>query len=107
MYNFSVLILSMSKLTPEQVKKIAMLARLELTEAEVEKFSGQLTNILEWVEMLNQLDTDGVEPTAQVTGLVNVSEPDEVQNYVENKEELLECTPLEVKARQILVKSVL
>lgn len=96
----------MSQLSNEQVRKIAELARLGLTDDEVEKFSGQLTDILTWVEMLNELDTENVEPTAQVTGLTNVTEEDKEIAYVENKEDLLECSPLDVQARQIVVKSV-
>jgi aspartyl-tRNA(Asn)/glutamyl-tRNA(Gln) amidotransferase subunit C len=52
------------KLSPEEVKKIAHLARLAISEAEVEKFAGQLSSILDFIERLNQLDTKGVEPTS-------------------------------------------
>ena len=52
------------KLSPEEVRKIAHLARLAISEAEVEKFSGQLSSILEFIERLNQLDTRNVEPTS-------------------------------------------
>lgn len=52
------------KLSPEEVRKIAQLARLAISEAEVEKFAGQLSSILDFIERLNQLDTSNVEPTA-------------------------------------------
>ena len=67
------------KLTHDQVKHIAKLARLSLTEAEVEKFTTQLSKILEYVEQLEKVPTDGVEPTSQVTGLVNVMRGDKVE----------------------------
>lgn len=52
------------KLSPEEVKKIAHLARLAISDAEVEKFAGQLSSILNFIERLNQLDTQDVEPTS-------------------------------------------
>jgi len=66
------------KLSQKEVEHIALLARLGLTEAEKEKYAGQLSSILEYVEQLNTVNTDGVEPTAQVTGLENVMRPDKV-----------------------------
>ncbi len=60
-----------------QVRHIAMLSRLELSDAEVAEFSGQLSAILAYVEQLNQLDTDGIEPTAHPLPLRNVFRPDE------------------------------
>jgi aspartyl-tRNA(Asn)/glutamyl-tRNA(Gln) amidotransferase subunit C len=93
-------------LTREEVQKIADLARLGLTEAELDKFAGQLTNILEYVDILSEVDTEGVAPTNQVTGLVNVTEPDVVDMTQAKTEDLINCTPLQVEARQILVKSV-
>ena len=65
-------------LTKKEVEHIALLARLGLTDAEIEKFSGQLSSILEYVEQLKEVDTEGVEPTAQVTGLENVLRPDDM-----------------------------
>ena len=57
------------KLTPEQVLKIADLARLELSEVEVEKYAGQLSAILDHVEALNKLNVDGIEPTAHAVSV--------------------------------------
>ena len=66
------------KLSREEVVHIALLARLGLTEAEVDKFSEQLSNILENFEVLQQVDTSGVPPTAQSIALQNVVKGDEV-----------------------------
>lgn len=59
------------------VKHVAKLANLTLTEAETEKFEKQLGDIVTYVEKLNEVDTAGVEPTAQVTGLTNVLREDQ------------------------------
>jgi len=66
------------KLSREEVKHIAFLARLGLTEAEVGKFRLQLSNILENFEMLKQVDTSDVLPTAQSIALQNVLREDEI-----------------------------
>ena len=66
------------KLSREQVLHIADLAKLELTEGEIELFAEQLSEILEYVEKLNRLDTEAIPPTAQVIDRKNVTRMDEV-----------------------------
>ena len=66
------------KLSREEVEHIALLARLGMTESEKEKFSEQLSNILEYFETLQQVDTTNVPPTAQATELQNVVRQDEI-----------------------------
>lgn len=66
------------KLSTTEVEHIAKLARLRLTEAEKEKYAGQLSGILEYVEKLSAVDTAKVEPTSQVTGLTNIMREDEI-----------------------------
>lgn len=65
------------KLTREDVLHIALLARLGLTDTEVERFREQLSNILESFEMLQQVDTTDIPPTAQSIALQNVVRDDE------------------------------
>ena len=65
------------KLSREMVQHIALLARLGLSEAELERFMEQLSNILENFETLQQVDTTNVEPTAQSIALENVLRDDE------------------------------
>ncbi len=65
------------KLSSEEVKHIALLARLGLSEDEIEKFRIQLSNILENFEILKQLDTTDLPPTAQSIDLQNILRPDE------------------------------
>jgi len=66
------------KLSREEVLHIARLARLGLTEDEVDRFREQLSNILENFEVLQQIDTSGIAPTAQSIALQNVVKSDEV-----------------------------
>ncbi|MEK7523805.1 MAG: Asp-tRNA(Asn)/Glu-tRNA(Gln) amidotransferase subunit GatC [Patescibacteria group bacterium] len=99
------------KLTKQQVEHVAMLARLGLSEAEIEKFQTQLSGILDYVELLNEVKTDGIQPTAQVTGLTNVMRADEVASpgsakSLADADALLDCSPLLKVERQIKVKSV-
>jgi aspartyl-tRNA(Asn)/glutamyl-tRNA(Gln) amidotransferase subunit C len=54
------------KISREDVLKVAALANLELTDAEVETFRGQLDDILTYIDKLNEVDTSGIEPMAQV-----------------------------------------
>ena len=61
----------------EQVLHVARLARLRLTDEEVKRMSGELSDILEHVERINELDLDGVEPTSHVIDVENVLRPDE------------------------------
>lgn len=67
------------KLTKKEVDHVAKLARLALTEEEKEQLAGQLNDILAYVDKLNQLDTEGVEPLAHVFPAVNVFREDEVR----------------------------
>ncbi len=67
------------KIDAEQVRKVAKLARLELTEAEIGEFTGQLGAILEYVEKMNELDTTNVEPLAHCLPISNVFRADEVR----------------------------
>ena len=64
-------------LTPDQVRHIAHLARLGLTDADVEKFSHQLSDILDYFERLKAVDTEGVPPTAYPLDLHNVMRNDD------------------------------
>lgn len=95
------------KLTKQQVEHVAKLARLGLSEKEVEKFQTQLSGILDYVEQLNEVNTEGVEPTAQVTGLLNVTREDKVKTHALAKpEKLLACSSLPIERNQIKVKNV-
>ena len=76
------------KLSREEVLHIALLARLGLTESEVDKFREQLSNILENFEVLQQADTTNVPPTAQSIPLQNVMKTDEVSDSLPQEQVL-------------------
>jgi aspartyl-tRNA(Asn)/glutamyl-tRNA(Gln) amidotransferase subunit C len=67
------------KLSREQVLHIAELAKLGITEEETERFAEQLSEILDYAEMLNRLDTAAIPPTAQAIAQCNVTRPDQVR----------------------------
>lgn len=83
----------MAKLTRDDILKLAKLARLKLSDKEVEKFQEEIGAILGYVEMLGDVDTKGLKPTYQVTGLVNVSRADEVKDYGASQLDLLKNAP--------------
>lgn len=91
------------QLTPTQVRHIARLARLTLTDAETEKYAGQLTAITGYIEKLNEVDTSAVSETNQVTGLTNVARPDVVADFP-YKKELIACSRNPIEDNQIKVK---
>ena len=74
------------KLSREEVLHIAALAKVGVTEADVEKFQEQLSNILENFEALQKLDTTGIPPTAQSIDLQNVIMADEVRPSLPTEE---------------------
>lgn len=67
------------KITRQEVEYVAHLARLELSAAEAEEFTGQLSQILEYFDQLNRVDTSGIEPTSHALGVVNAFREDEVK----------------------------
>ncbi|MCM1566206.1 MAG: Asp-tRNA(Asn)/Glu-tRNA(Gln) amidotransferase subunit GatC [Dehalobacter sp. 4CP] len=67
------------KLSREEVEHVALLARLQLSEEEVELYTEQLNSILGYAEMLQKLNTDQVSPTAHAVQLFNVLREDEVK----------------------------
>jgi aspartyl-tRNA(Asn)/glutamyl-tRNA(Gln) amidotransferase subunit C len=76
----------------EQVLHVAKLARLKLSEPEVERMASELSGILEHVEHISELDLDGVEPTSHVIALENVFRPDEPRPSWD-RDEVLESAP--------------
>ena len=83
----------MSKLSRDDVLKLAHLSRLKLTEEEIERSRSELSEILGYVEMLDKVDVSGLEPTYQVTGLKNVMREDDVKKYQASPADLLKNAP--------------
>lgn len=71
----------MSKVTKDDILRLAKLSKIALTSEEIEKFQDEITAILTHIEQLQKINTDSVEPTYQVTGLKNVTRPDEISDY--------------------------
>ena len=69
-----------NKISIEEVQHIAELARIELSKEEKERFSGELSDVLGYISQLEEVNTKGVEPVSQVTGLVNVLRDDVKKN---------------------------
>lgn len=80
------------KISKEDVKKVAELARLEFNEAQTEKFTEQMGNILEYIEKLNELNTDNVEPTSHVLDISTPLREDKVQKLL-TIDEVLQNAP--------------
>lgn len=76
----------------DEVLYVARLARLKLTEPEVERMAAELSGILEHVQRISELDLDGVEPTSHVIALENVFRPDEPRPSWD-RDEVLESAP--------------
>ena len=67
-------------LTVAQVIHVSKLARLNLSKTEVEKFKNQLSKIIEHINELKEVDTKGVTPTSQTTGLTDIVREDKIDN---------------------------
>lgn len=96
----------MAKLEKADVLKLARLSRLKLTDEEVENFTKEISAILGYVEMLDKVDTKGLKPTYQVTGLTNVFRKDEEGKDLVSSEELLKNLP-DRQGKYIKVKRML
>jgi len=93
-------------LSKDEVKKIANLARIEISEEEAGKYATELSDILGFVEKLNEANTEGVEPIAHITGAKNILREDKVVEYSdETKENIIKNFP-EKKERFDKVKAV-
>jgi aspartyl-tRNA(Asn)/glutamyl-tRNA(Gln) amidotransferase subunit C len=83
----------MTKLSAADIRKLARLSRLQLTDEEVAKYQKELSAIVDYFEQLQKVDTDGLEPTSQVTGLQNVVRADSAVDYGVSPEALLKNAP--------------
>lgn len=79
----------MSKVSLDDIKKLAGLSALLITNEEAARLQNDLETVLSYVEQLDTVDTEGVEPTYQVTGLQNITRPDEIIDYKVSPADLL------------------
>lgn len=94
------------EINSETVKHLADLSNIALTDDESERLQKDLTNIVQYISQLDELDTDNVEPTYQVFEMENVWRPDEIIPQEANREQLLALTTAE-QDHQIKVPKVL
>lgn len=94
------------KISKKEIDHIAHLARLELSEDELKKYSQELSTILDYIGMLNEVDTKDVEATAQVSGLSDVFRLDEVKDW-DRAEREASFSQADLEGRAVRVKRVL
>ena len=83
----------MSKIGTTEVERLARLARIGLTAVETERFAAELGQIVDFVEQLQAVDVNEVEPTDQVAGLTNVLRADLVRPAAQTRDQLLANAP--------------
>lgn len=93
-------------LTLKEIEHIALLARLELTDEEKEKFANQLSSVLDYVGQLQQVDTTDVSYEYQVEGLENVMDPDDVHSCSDDTRQLILANMPDSAADLLKVKGV-
>jgi len=91
----------------EKVLKLAMLARVKLTEEELQTMQVDLNDIFQYLDILNEVDTSTVAPTYQTTGVENVEFADEVAEQEVSPDDLLNCSEFEIVDHQIQTNSIL
>jgi aspartyl-tRNA(Asn)/glutamyl-tRNA(Gln) amidotransferase subunit C len=93
------------KITKDEILYVADLARLNLDEAAIEKFAGQIGDILDYVDKLNEVNTDGVKPTSHAISLTNAFREDEPQAHLD-REQVLANAPEKEEGNFIVPKVV-
>ncbi len=84
----------MTKITEEDVRKVARLARLQLVDSEIETYTRQIEKILDYVDHLQKVNTKDIPPTTRAVEVVNKTREDNVQvSSSRDREELLELAP--------------
>lgn len=95
------------KFDKKEIKHIAGLARLELTENELKKYGKELSNILNWIDQLKEVDTIDVDSTSQVTGIENIFREDVIKNWDDNERKFAVKQSLKIKDGMYKVKRIL
>jgi len=83
----------MAEITREDILKLASLSRISLTEEEISEFTEELPKIVDYIDVLSEVDVDGLLPTSQVTGLSNITRPDVVLDYGYTTDDMLKNAP--------------
>jgi len=91
----------------EDIKHVADLAKLEVSDEDATKYSEELSKVIDYVEQLKEVNTDDVEPTAQITGMVNQTRADKVADWDEEERKNSLQNNLDQETNQIKVPRVL
>lgn len=83
----------MTNISTDDVKYVAALAKIAITDDEAKRFTKELGTILGYVQQLDAVDTAGLQPTYQVTGLSNVTRKDAITDYGTTQKDLLKNVP--------------
>lgn len=97
----------MERISKDEVKHLAELSSISLSEEEISNLQTDLGNIVEYIEQLNELNTDDVEPTYSVSKNQNVWREDEINDYGVKRDELLKLAGKNVEDNQVKVPKVL
>ena len=97
----------MEKISKDEVKHLAELSSISLSEEEISNLQTDLGNIVEYIEQLGELNTDGVEPTYSVSKNQNVWREDKIDDYGVKRDELLKLAGVNVEDNQVKVPKVL
>lgn len=92
--------------TPKQIQKIAELSKIKLKEGDEARFSKDLASIIDFFSVLEEVNTENVVPTSQVTGLLNVTKSDEIEMCSYEKE-LVECTPHQTENNSVKIPKIM
>ena len=95
------------KLTKKDVQHIAALARLELTNEELGAYGGQMSQVLDYMEELKEVDVTNVEPTAQIAGMINAAREDVADEWPDDEVESALGQAPSREGKYIKVKRVL
>ena len=97
----------MERISKDEVKHLAELSSISLSEEEISNLQTDLGNIVEYIEQLSELNTDDVEPTYSVSKNQNVWREDEINDYGIKRDELLKLAGKNVEDNQVKVPKVL
>ena len=97
----------MKKISKDEVKHLAELSSISLSKEEISNLQTDLGNIVEYIEQLSELNTDGVKPTYSVSKNQNVWREDEIDDYGVKRDELLKLACENIEDNQVKVPKVL
>lgn len=97
----------MNKLSKQQIHHIANLARLELTDEELETYGSQLSDVLSYIDQLREVDVSAVAPTAQTAGLENIFREDKIEEWDKEEARVALGQAPDMEDGQVKVKRVI